>query len=216
MPIRACEICGVEYEHRSNGRPKLVCSKACYRVKDNQRGRAKRLQEKTCVVCEVVFVTGRKASVACSPECQRERMREYGKQKWLERKATRPEFKEWICAWCDQPVVVPISLSGNRKYHDECRVQATRAKNRKKSVKRQGAKTQATILHEVIAERDNYVCHICGDLVDMSLPRRSHMGATLDHVIPIARGGLDCEDNVKLAHWICNVRKSDKLEVSNA
>lgn len=214
--VRNCDVCGVQFVANAKGNPRRTCSEKCRQEKDNARSRVKRLHEKSCEICGTVFVTGRKASVACSPDCQRERIRRYQKIAWQQRLESRPETKSWICRWCGGEIVVPYSLTGNRVYHDECRAQATRAKNRKKSVKRQGAKTQETILHEVIAERDGFICHLCNEPVDMSLSRRSHFGATLDHVIPISKGGLDTEANVKLAHWICNVRKSDKLGAVDA
>ena len=36
------------------------------------------------------------------------------------------------------------------------------------------------------------------------------MSASIDHVVPISHGGLDAWHNVRLAHWICNVRRSDR------
>ena len=67
-----------------------------------------------------------------------------------------------------------------------------------------------------MAERDGFVCALCSGPVDLTLNRRSRMGATVDHVVPISRGGLDEWSNVQLAHWICNVKKSNKLEVVDA
>ncbi len=32
---------------------------------------------------------------------------------------------------------------------------------------------------------------------------------TIDHVIPLAKGGYDTIENVKAAHFICNSKKSD-------
>jgi len=110
---------------------------------------------------------------------------------------------------------VPFSYTGTRAYHEHCRTQALRRRNKNKSDKRQNAKTEAQVRFDEIVERDLGVCHICGEGVDLSLPRTSRMGATLDHVVPIARGGLDSVDNVRLAHWICNIRKSDSLEFVN-
>jgi hypothetical protein len=34
------------------------------------------------------------------------------------------------------------------------------------------------------------------------------MAATLDHIIPISQGGTHTPDNVKTAHWICNVKRN--------
>lgn len=83
---------------------------------------------------------------------------------------------------------------------------------RLKTVKRQSKTTHANrIAHEQIAERDGLDCYLCKQPIDMTLPRTSKMGATIDHVIPLSRGGLDEMSNLKLAHWGCNLAKSNKL-----
>jgi 5-methylcytosine-specific restriction endonuclease McrA len=64
---------------------------------------------------------------------------------------------------------------------------------------------------EKLVERDGDKCFICEDPVDMSLPRTNRYGATVEHVIPLKRGGQDTPENLRLAHWICNVRKGSKL-----
>jgi 5-methylcytosine-specific restriction endonuclease McrA len=33
----------------------------------------------------------------------------------------------------------------------------------------------------------------------------------IDHVFPVSLGGKDSEDNVRLAHRLCNMRKSNKV-----
>jgi 5-methylcytosine-specific restriction endonuclease McrA len=45
----------------------------------------------------------------------------------------------------------------------------------------------------------------------MDIKRTDKLGATIDHVLPISKGGLDTMENVALAHWICNIRKGNKL-----
>ncbi len=55
-----------------------------------------------------------------------------------------------------------------------------------------------------IFERDGWRCGICGEQVDPSLPAIDDFGATLDHIVPLARGGQHVDSNVQLAHWICN------------
>jgi len=56
------------------------------------------------------------------------------------------------------------------------------------------------------------VCGICGKPVDKSLPASDPMSATVDHIVPVSRGG-DPSDiaNLQLAHRCCNRAKSDKL-----
>lgn len=56
------------------------------------------------------------------------------------------------------------------------------------------------------------VCGICGKVVDKSLKYPHPLSATIDHIIPIARGGHPSDmDNLQLAHFTCNRQKADKF-----
>lgn len=39
------------------------------------------------------------------------------------------------------------------------------------------------------------------------------MAATVDHVIPISKGGTHTWDNVKPAHYKCNIDKADNTDI---
>ena len=64
----------------------------------------------------------------------------------------------------------------------------------------------------VMAERDNWVCHICSGQIDQSLKYPNRYSLSVDHVIPLSKGGTHGYDNCKSSHWICNVLKSDKVD----
>ena len=68
-----------------------------------------------------------------------------------------------------------------------------------------------------IGDRDGWICHLCGWLVRQNAGTAYVPdGATVDHVIPIARGGTHTWDNVALAHRSCNVSRGAKdLECSD-
>lgn len=56
------------------------------------------------------------------------------------------------------------------------------------------------------------VCGICGRPVDFSLRYPDPMSKTVDHIVPINRGGHPSDiSNLQLAHLCCNRAKSDKL-----
>lgn len=56
------------------------------------------------------------------------------------------------------------------------------------------------------------VCAICGLPVDKTLPFPDPMSPTVDHIIPIAKGGHPSDiSNLQLAHLYCNNQKRDKL-----
>lgn len=57
-------------------------------------------------------------------------------------------------------------------------------------------------------------CAICGLPINYSLPYTSPWSFTLDHIIPISKGGLTSEDNVQAAHRKCNRAKGEKLFLS--
>ena len=55
-------------------------------------------------------------------------------------------------------------------------------------------------------------CGICGKPVDFSYRYPHPLSATVDHIIPVAKGGHPSDiDNLQLAHRCCNRQKSDKL-----
>lgn len=58
-----------------------------------------------------------------------------------------------------------------------------------------------------IFERDGWICQLCLGPVDPSLPRTDRLGATIDHIEPLSRGGTDGRDQVQLAHRSCNSSK---------
>jgi hypothetical protein len=63
-----------------------------------------------------------------------------------------------------------------------------------------------------LAVRDGATCGICGDDVDMTLRAPVLMRPSVDHIIPRARGGSNEDDNLQLAHLLCNQRKQGRLQ----
>ena len=56
------------------------------------------------------------------------------------------------------------------------------------------------------------ICAICGKPVDFSLKFPDPMSPTVDHVIPISKGGHPSDlQNLQLAHLSCNRGKADKV-----
>ncbi len=67
---------------------------------------------------------------------------------------------------------------------------------------------------DICSERDGYFCYLCemnGEkkkFFDQSTPGRE---CTIEHVLPLARGGTWDIDNLKLAHRSCNQEKGDRI-----
>ena len=60
------------------------------------------------------------------------------------------------------------------------------------------------------------VCGICGKPVDFSYKYPHPLSPTVDHIIPVSKGGHPSDlDNLQLAHRCCNRAKSDKIMGQN-
>lgn len=55
-----------------------------------------------------------------------------------------------------------------------------------------------------IWERGGGLCYLCGDPVTFD-------EFTIDHVIPLSKGGSNLDSNKRPAHYACNQAKADKL-----
>lgn len=63
-----------------------------------------------------------------------------------------------------------------------------------------------------VYERDGWTCGICSFAVDPDLRYPNLMSASLDHIIPMAKGGGHVPDNVQCSHFICNSLKGDRVD----
>jgi len=84
--------------------------------------------------------------------------------------------------------------------------EAKRARDSHRYAVRRGSPTMPAerFTLDEIYERDERICHLCGLSVDRA-------DASMDHLIPVSRGGLHLRANVKLAHLSCNTRKGNRM-----
>ncbi len=76
--------------------------------------------------------------------------------------------------------------------------------NRKRRACVRTGKIDAGITMSKVYTRDKGICMICKEVC----PRGD---ASLDHIVPLSKGGSHTWDNVQLAHFNCNSRKKDTL-----
>lgn len=68
---------------------------------------------------------------------------------------------------------------------------------------------------KILATQD--ICAICGKPVDKSIPSPHPLSPTVDHIIPVNKGGHPSDlANLQLAHRCCNRDKSDRLTQGRA
>lgn len=124
-----------------------------------------------------------------------------------ERKAKMRQYKCRVCRERFEDV----------RYRAYCSSKCARkAENRRKEIARRmrmraNGAVDLTITLERLIERDNGICKLCGGPVDVGADPNSDWYPSVDHVIPLSRGGTHTWDNVQLAHRRCNTEKHDAL-----
>ncbi|WP_414820613.1 HNH endonuclease [Streptomyces anthocyanicus] len=58
--------------------------------------------------------------------------------------------------------------------------------------------------------RDGWTCQLCHEPIDQSIVWPHPKSPSIDHVIPLSRGGAHALSNVQSAHLGCNSSKCDK------
>ncbi len=135
----------------------------------------------------------------------------------------REQISMEICPMCGE-IFIPIVVGKRQKYCSEkCRRRAQEHKYRSsKDAKRRSriaVKCDNDITLESLWSRDNGQCWLCGERTlwdDATVDEQGtfiagNLYPSIDHVVPLAKGGAHTWDNVKLAHRICNTRKSDRM-----
>ena len=115
-----------------------------------------------------------------------------------------------VCSVCGS---LFIKRSNTQHRCPECQKQA---QNKYYSMKKRNRKylawtsESAEITIAALYKRDHGICWICGQPVDIEADSNDNNYPSIDHVVPISKGGKDTWDNVRLAHRICNSKRGNR------
>ncbi|WP_385618556.1 HNH endonuclease [Streptomyces sp. P8-A8] len=176
----------------------------------------------TCVQCGSAFARGSRGPVPryCSAVCRARacdvraqadgRFEEWSKATNARRQKPRVTL---TCPYCE------ASFESARRDRQHCGAPECKAKWHSKRMQpyvhaRRAAKAGvgAEPFSAVeIFERDGWTCWICEGGALSNASQGDPLSATLDHVVPLAKGGAHVRTNVRCAHLICNLRKGDRV-----
>jgi 5-methylcytosine-specific restriction endonuclease McrA len=180
--------------------------------------------ERECLVCGRTWRTQRKDAKYCSMTCRNTARagthyapsRRSLARRRLARAARGTRGAAWAdtsCTWCGARYVVRLRSGKAAEYCSrKCH---SKAKGARRRATIRGAEREPVSRAQVFA-RDGWNCHLCGDPIDREAVAPEPLAPTLDHVVPLARGGSHTMRNLRPAHFICNARKSDRMDLVTA
>ena len=184
------------------------CSVECRRHAFNEARaatwRAKSQSPRECEWCFARF-TGYMASQAkfCSESCRHAMSTHVG----IQHHRDRCDIPWKPCEGCGEIG----SFYHHRKFCDDCRAERRRGHWRRKNAVRRGAKMKGEkFTLEEVGDRDGWRCHLCSKRVNPTIANPDPRAPTIDHLIPVAAGGVDELSNVALAHRSCNCSRGAK------
>lgn len=227
-----CAWCTAEFIVTAPNR--LTCSRACSRRR-GKRQDGERLRP--CEVCLKPYRTSRWNGRVCSLECrwfistqtikkidldwrwcdacarwttQGSRHRHRDKKKQAERPTPRR------CTECSTIFTPGVGGAAAVCCSDRCRKRRGRRRHRathgrddqwRKRARRFGVSYEPINRSRVFA-RDGWRCGICGCKTIRTREVPDPRAATIDHIVPMSKGGSHTYANVQCAHFECNWRKS--------
>lgn len=234
---RPCKHCGEDYVPAGRRGPvSAFCSELCRSratrgrgtpayeralarsAKKNAEARAARPRP-DCIVCGSPVEPPRRT--LCSDECKR---KNNAKKAMEFQRAYKAEHGIW-------PARVYEKKDGAERYkskakaRDAARNKAIPVRKRypavfaAKDARRRMKLAQATV--EVfdpmeVFDRDRWVCQLCNEPVDRDVEYPDPGYRSLDHIVPISKGGEHSRRNTQLAHLGCNVAKSNRMTATAA
>lgn len=196
MTERTCGHCGGRFAPHPRARvPTLYCSQSC-------RSKAQRERDKI-------------RTPTYNADRLRRKKRPGVARRKLERAARgtagRSPLVAGFCSECGSAFTVKGAW--HRRCSPACQAKVKRGDRSNARANRRARERSAfvqRVYRKEIFERDGWRCQLCHKKVNKHLSAPHPMSASLDHIIPLARGGTHEPSNCQLAHLTCNSTKSDR------
>lgn len=206
--IAICEVCDKAFRHEQT-RHQRCCSRSCAStLTAAERGlhsASTPIRYGDCI-CGRTFIS-RQGRRFCSPSCVPTQHLVVGSP------------VSTTCRECGEVFTYP-SATRPREFCslDHRRAWSRRQPNYRAQRRAQKSRRRATLraaeverfTPDEIFERDRWRCMLCGKHTNRSASVPHPKAPTLDHVVPLSRGGAHTRANTQCAHFLCNSLKGDR------
>lgn len=163
---------------------------------------------RTCRVCNMPEKVKTKTGPATCPECRRKKYlvvkRRYQQSPKGKSTARAREERKDVKAKRNQFAASPQGIANQKKYRASAKGKANQAK-RSANYRSHLSNAEGMVTAEQwieIVERHKSRCYYC---------HKKIYNPTMDHVIPLSKGGRNSPENIVPACLSCNCKKRDKL-----
>lgn len=221
--FHTCEVCGTNFRHQSRSHNR-ACSRECgyelQRCEWKERSIAaatrslevkiKKSQpiEKKCVICNLPFAApANNTKTVCSDRCEKVRSLRWARER--DERADKRDRSERSCPECGI-TFIPVYGSGLRIF---CSIRcgnrcASRTNNTNRRIKKAKYSHRASkVFPAAVFARSNGRCGICNELMATNVGPHHPLRQTIDHRVPICKGGEHVLENCWAVHFICNSLK---------
>lgn len=224
---RLCPACGTPIEpRRTPGNPRVWCSEACRVWNHIQCTKGKRQEatriakaDRRCAQCAVGISHRRANAKYCSKRCSEiasgKRLPEALPSARCALSECGITFEPWrtgqrCCSEKHSKLLYNReSRADGRQKPGEWNDKRRDSYHRRRALKK-AASTGTPVLFAEIAERDRWRCCICKKAVDPKVKWPHSKSPSLDHLVPLSKGGAHDPSNVALAHLGCNSAKNNR------
>lgn len=201
--LKKCPICSKEFETTNS--QKKFCSDDCKKLQRKEKDRKRYEKSNPTRMTAEEYIKYRH-----NQSEQRKKNKEI-EDIWIKAFST----DERICLECGEKF-----YCSKKSYQKTCSKEcSSKHSNRVRDKRIKDITIDQDISLTRLYKRDNGLCYLCGGRCSYNDYREAKNGnpypgdkyPTIEHVIPISRGGLHSWDNVRLACWKCNIEKSDDI-----
>ena len=211
----ACAGCGKTIMLGPGSRPPGVarcrpCQRIETRIRNGGRSRPPRgnteVRNLVCPQCGESFSTMHPLKDFCSKRCSREASRNY--PSCFVCGTDLGDRHSEVCLKCFA-TSSGVALPSRTDDLESRRSRDTRREYRRR--RREWMREESENIDRVeVFEDDSYVCQLCGAPV-LALAKFPHpLSPSIDHIVPLSKGGRHVRANVQTAHFRCNSAKQDR------